>query len=81
MDNNTKEFHANPSITNGKQPIATRDYFKCTSSIQEAGSFYGSHSTGQNTGHSAPDKYQRCLLALIHIQHVVLDREEITWFT
>ena len=81
MDNNTKEFHAKPSTKNGKQPIATRDYFKCTSSIQEAGSFYGSHSTGQNTGHSAPDKYQKCLLALIHIQHVVLDRGEITWFT
>ena len=53
MDNNTKEFHAKPSTKNGKQPIATRDYFKCTSSIQEAGSFYGSHSTGQNTGHRA----------------------------
>ena len=81
MDINTKVFHANRNTTNGKQPIATRDYFKCTSSIQEAGSFYGSHSTGQNTGHSAPDKYQKCLLALIHIQHVVLDRGEITWFT
>ena len=56
MYNNTKEFHANPSTTNGKQPITTRDYFKSTSSIQEAGSFYGSHSTGQNTGHRATDK-------------------------
>ena len=41
MDNNTKEFPANPSTTNGKQLMATRDYFKCTSSIQEAGSFTG----------------------------------------
>ena len=40
MDINTKVFHANPNTTNGKQPIATRDYFECTSSIQETGSFY-----------------------------------------